>query len=172
MSSKSETFNFEKNLNKATYSGYLIAFYLCQLFEFELKILLNICISAIKISLKTNQIKYEPLIPKNIGLKDLLNRLATFFPKYKYLDFHKNVNQAIENRNKFIHETFKFNNDNLILPNTKKNYFDFIFINEKSIKSMFKWTDSYKKASNEIWKLISIFGSDKLKRKIYEFIEK
>jgi hypothetical protein len=95
-------------------NNYLLGFYLCQFFEFNLRTSLITCIGAIKFGIKSNQLSYEPTINNNWNANDYFQRLLTYFPKEKHPNFYKNVKKAITDRNDFVHKTFRVNPNSIL----------------------------------------------------------
>jgi hypothetical protein len=146
---------------------FLHGLYICQLFEFLLRLLLILSVSVVKKSIKTKQLFYEPIINENWSANDYFQRLLTYYPKNTNRSFYKNINQAINDRNNFVHNAFKLSSDSIFHPDQlDQKGLPRIPINKKSLKILVKWLDSFQKANEQIFLIFRRFFSKDLKDRI------
>lgn len=131
---------------------YLDAFHSTQKLEVYLRWILLSFIEKIQIRLKDSEISFNPKVGEYWTNREYLNRIKTYLPIEKNKYFYERVKIAIDKRNDFIHNCFKFKNEKGVGISLDMNAFH---LSKSSLEKLRLWLEAFSKAETVILSVLA-----------------
>lgn len=129
---------------------YISALQMSQLFEFQLELLVKLFIYKYKLELKNNNLELNIKTKISWTNSDYIKLLKTFYNESDNREFYNSLAIANQDRNKFIHESFRDRRGGINIVNLDQN----VHLSKNARSKANNCIESIAKANSEISKII------------------